>query len=134
MRVDPIEYFSEIGPAQQFVFRDQTHAVGPQHSQERSAGACVAHWRGGVTILSAVAIGWAISRYGYDAVLAGSWLTMRWLTGLGGSCGGCDVVSAAKAGLSTARGRVALLDAGHLLVRLRVWCCCFTQAREPVDC
>jgi hypothetical protein len=28
VRVDPIEYFSEIGPAQGFVFRDQTHAVG----------------------------------------------------------------------------------------------------------
>ena len=28
VRVDPIEYFSEIGPTQQFVFRDQTHAVG----------------------------------------------------------------------------------------------------------
>jgi hypothetical protein len=40
-----------------------------------------------VTILSALAIGWAITRFGYDAVLAGSWLTMRWLTGLVGLLG-----------------------------------------------
>jgi Fe-S-cluster-containing dehydrogenase component/CRP-like cAMP-binding protein len=87
VRVDPIEYFSEIGPTQQFVFRDQTHAVGRNiHKSDPLARAW--HIGGGaLTILSAVAIGWAISRYGYDAVLAGSWLTMRWLTGLVGLVG-----------------------------------------------
>ena len=93
VRVDPIEYFSEIGPAQQFVFRDQTHAVGRNiHKSDPLARA----WHIGgaaVTILSAVAIGWAISRYGYDAVLAGSWLTMRWLTGLVGLVGVAVVMS-----------------------------------------
>jgi Fe-S-cluster-containing dehydrogenase component/CRP-like cAMP-binding protein len=87
VRVDPIEYFSEIGPAQGFVFRDQTHAVGRNiHKSDPLARA----WHIGgaaVTILSALAIGWAIRKYGYDAVLAGSWLTMRWLTGLVGLLG-----------------------------------------------
>ncbi|HET9478254.1 MAG TPA: 4Fe-4S dicluster domain-containing protein, partial [Pyrinomonadaceae bacterium] len=93
VRVDPIEYFSEIGPAQQFVFRDQTHAVGRNiHKSDPLARA----WHIGgaaLTILSALAIGWAISRYGYDAVLAGSWLTMRWLTGLVGLVGVAVVMS-----------------------------------------
>ena len=93
VRMDPIEYFSEIGPVQQFVFRDQTHAVGRNiHKGDPLARA----WHIGgaaLTILSAVAIGWAIYRYGYDAVLAGSWLTMRWLTGLVGLVGVAVVMS-----------------------------------------
>lgn len=93
VRVDPIEYFNEIGPAQQFVFRDQTHAVGRNiHKSDPLARA----WHVGgaaLTILSALAIGWAIYRYGYDAVLAGSWLTMRWLTGLVGLAGVAVVMS-----------------------------------------
>ena len=87
VRVDPIEYFSEIGPSQAFVFRDQTHAVGRNiHKRDPLARA----WHVGgaaVTILSALVFGWAISRYGYDAVLAGTWLTMRWLTGIVGLIG-----------------------------------------------
>ena len=93
VRVDPIEYFSEIGPAQQFVFRDQTHAVGRNiHKSDPLARAW--HIGGaGLTILAAIFFGWAISRYGYDAVLAGSWLTMRWLTGLVGLVGVAVVMS-----------------------------------------
>lgn len=93
VRVDPIEYFSEIGPAQQFVFRDQTHAVGRNiHKSDPLARAW--HIGGaGLTILAAIFFGWAIARYGYDAVLAGSWLTMRWLTGLVGLVGVAVVMS-----------------------------------------
>ena len=91
VRVDPIQYFSEIGSAESFVFRDQNHAVGRNiHKSDPMARA----WHIGgaaVTILSALVIGWAISRYGYDQVLAGTWLTMRWLTGLVG-LGGIAVV------------------------------------------
>jgi len=87
VRVDPIEYFSEIGPAQQFVFRDQTHAVGRNiHKSDPLARA----WHIGgtaVTILTALAIAWGLVRYGFDGVLAGTWLTMRWLTGLVGLVG-----------------------------------------------
>ena len=87
VRVDPIEYFSEIGPSQGFVFRDQTHAVGRNiHKSDPLARA----WHIGgiaVTIAAAVAIGWGLAKYGFDGVLAGSWLTMRWLTGLVGLVG-----------------------------------------------
>src|ERR1041384_5157382 len=87
VRVDPIEYFSEIGPTQGFVFRDQTHAVGRNiHKSDPLARA----WHAGgtlVTILAAIALVWSLSKYGFDTVLAGSWLTMRWLTGLVGLLG-----------------------------------------------
>ena len=87
VRVDPIEYFSEIGPSQGFVFRDQTHAVGRNiHKSDPLARA----WHiGGIafTILAVLATLWGLSKYGFDGVLAGSWLTMRWLTGLVGLVG-----------------------------------------------
>jgi Fe-S-cluster-containing dehydrogenase component/CRP-like cAMP-binding protein len=93
VRVDPIEYFSEIGAATSFVFRDQNHAVGRNiHKSDPLARA----WHIGgaaVTILSALVIGWAIMRYGYDEVLAGTCLTMRWLTGLVGLVGVAVVMS-----------------------------------------
>ena len=87
VRVDPIEYFSEIGPTQGFVFRDQTHAVGRNiHKSDPLARA----WHiGGIafTVLAALATVWGLAKYGFDGVLAGSWLTMRWLTGLVGLLG-----------------------------------------------
>ena len=93
VRVDPIEYFSEIGPAQSFVFRDQTHAIGRNiHKSDPLARAW--HIAGAATtILAAVLFGWAIARYGYDAVIAGTWLTLRWLTGLVGLVGVAVVLS-----------------------------------------
>lgn len=93
VRVDPIEYFSEIGPAQGFVFRDQTHAVGRNiHKSDPLARA----WHIGgaaVTILTAVVLLWALGKYGFDAVLAGTWLTLRWLTGIVGFVGVAVVMS-----------------------------------------
>src|SRR6185369_205952 len=93
VRVDPIEYFSEIGPAQGFVFRDQTHAVGRNiHKSDPLARA----WHIGgaaVTILTAIMLFWVLSKYGFDTVLAGSWLTLRWLTGILGFVGVAVVMS-----------------------------------------
>ena len=87
VRVDPVEYFSEIGPAQGFVFRDQTHAVGRNiHKSDPLART----WHiGGITatVLVGIAIAWGLRRYGFDSLLAGSWLTMRWLTGIVGLFG-----------------------------------------------
>jgi Fe-S-cluster-containing dehydrogenase component/CRP-like cAMP-binding protein len=93
VRVDPIEYFSEIGSAQGFIFRDQTHAVGRNiHKSDPLARA----WHGGgilVTAIVFITLIWGLSRYGFDTVLAGSWLTMRWLTGLVGLVGVVVVMS-----------------------------------------
>ena len=93
VRVDPIEYFSEIGPAQGFVFRDQTHAVGRNiHKNDPLARA----WHIGgavVTILTAIILFWALAKYGFDTVLAGTWLTFRWVTGIVGFVGIAVVMS-----------------------------------------
>jgi hypothetical protein len=87
VRVNPIEYFTEIGPTQGLVFKDKTHAVGRNiHKSDPLARA----WHIGgalLTILTAVAVIWGLMRNGFDGVLAGAWLTMRWLTGLAGLVG-----------------------------------------------
>ena len=87
VRIDPIEYFSEIGPVEGFVFRDQTHAFGRNiHKSDPLARAW--HIAGtALTILMALAITVGLVKYGFDGVLAGTWLTMRWLTGLVGLVG-----------------------------------------------
>jgi len=87
VRVNPIEYFTEIGATQGLVFRDKTHAFGRNiHKSDPIARAW--HVVGALlTILSGVAVIWGLARYGFDGVLAGAWLTMRWLTGLVGLFG-----------------------------------------------
>jgi Fe-S-cluster-containing dehydrogenase component/CRP-like cAMP-binding protein len=87
VRVDPIKYFSEIGSTQGVVFRDKTHAVGRNiHKSDPLARA----WHVGgalLTILTGLAVIWGLARNGFDGVLAGAWLTMRWLTGIVGLVG-----------------------------------------------
>ena len=93
VRVDPIEYFSEIGPSQGFVFRDQTHAVG-RNIHKNDPLARTWHIAGiAFTVLITLATFWAIGRYGFDGVLAGGWLTMRWLTGIVGLVGVAAVMT-----------------------------------------
>lgn len=87
VRIDPIEYFTEIGTTQGLVFRDQTHAVG-RNIHKRDPLARAWHIGGALlTIAIAVAVIVGLARNGFDGVLAGTWLTMRWLTGLVGLFG-----------------------------------------------
>ena len=87
VRVDPIEYFSEIGPAQGFVFRDQTHAVG-RNIHKSDPLARTWHIVGIIaTVLAGAAAAWGLRKYGFDGLLAGTWLSMRWLTGIVGLAG-----------------------------------------------
>src|ERR1051326_658894 len=84
VRVNPLEYFEEVTSAQGFVFRDQTHAIG-RNIHKRDPLARTWHVAGVLTtLLVVVAVVFGLLRYGFDAVIAGSWLTMRWLTGLTG--------------------------------------------------
>jgi Fe-S-cluster-containing dehydrogenase component len=91
VRVNPVAYFDEVKSARGFVYRDQTHAFGRNiHKSDPMARAW--HIAGMVATLLAIAgVVWGLARYGYDDVLAGAWLTMRWLTGLVG-LGGVAVV------------------------------------------
>ncbi|HEX6045809.1 MAG TPA: cyclic nucleotide-binding domain-containing protein [Pyrinomonadaceae bacterium] len=88
VRVDPLEYFSEIAPTQgRIVFRDKTHGIGRNiHKSDPLARAW--HVAGALlTILSAVAVILGLAKYGFDGVVGGAWVTMRWLTGLTGLFG-----------------------------------------------
>lgn len=87
VRVNPVEYFEEVKSSQGFVFRDRTHAFGRNiHKSDPLARAW--HIAGLVaTLLAIMSVVWGLARYGFDGVLAGTWLTMRWLTGLVGLLG-----------------------------------------------
>jgi hypothetical protein len=91
VRVNPVEYFDEVKTARGFVFRDQTHAFG-RNIHKRDPLARAWHVVGVIaTLIAIVGMVWGLARYGYDDVLAGAWLTMRWLTGIVG-LGGVVVV------------------------------------------
>jgi Fe-S-cluster-containing dehydrogenase component/CRP-like cAMP-binding protein len=87
VRIRPLEYFTEAGALQGFVFKDQTHAIGRNiHKSDPLARA----WHvGGVLfgLFISAAVIWGLWKYGFDGVLARGWLTMRWLTGLVGLFG-----------------------------------------------
>ena len=87
VRVNPQTYFEEIDQTLGLVFRDQTHAIGRNiHKSDPLAKA----WHIGgilITILVSALIGFAAWQYGFRESLAGTWLTMRWLTGLVGLVG-----------------------------------------------
>ncbi len=87
VRVNPQEYFGEIEKTLGLIFRDQTHAIGRNiHKSDPTARL----WHiGGVaaTIAITILLWLAISHYGFRSHLAGTWLTMRWVTGLIGLLG-----------------------------------------------
>jgi Fe-S-cluster-containing dehydrogenase component/CRP-like cAMP-binding protein len=93
VRVDPIKYFNEIGATQGFVFRDQTHAIG-RNIHKSDPLARVWHIVGLLLIaLASIATIWGLSRFGLNGKLGGTWLTMRWITGLVGLFGVAAVMT-----------------------------------------
>ncbi len=93
VRVNPQEYFGEIEKTLGLVFRDQTHAIGRNiHQSDPTARL----WHiGGVigTLAITVLIAWAALHYGFNQSLRGTWLTMRWVTGLVGRVGVAGVMT-----------------------------------------
>ena len=87
LRVDPVTYFTEVEKTRGLIFRDQTQAFGRNiHQSDPLAKAL--HVGGAALILVAgVAAIWGLAVSGFDGVIAGNWLTMRWLTGLVGLFG-----------------------------------------------
>jgi Fe-S-cluster-containing dehydrogenase component/CRP-like cAMP-binding protein len=87
VRVNPLEYFGEIEKTLGLVFRDQTHAIGRNiHKSDPIARL----WHiGGVigTVIVTALVAFAVWRHGFREHLAGTWLTMRWVTGLVGLAG-----------------------------------------------
>ena len=87
VRVNPLEYFTEIGAIQGLAFRDQTHAIG-RNIHKSDPLARTYHFAGALAAIAVViATVWGLIRFGFDAPVYGNWLTMRWLTGLSGLVG-----------------------------------------------
>ena len=87
VRVNPREYFNEAKNSIGLVFKDQTHAIG-RNIHKRDWPARLWHIFGILgTILITVATLWAARKYTLDGHLAGTWLTLRWITGFVGLFG-----------------------------------------------
>jgi Fe-S-cluster-containing dehydrogenase component/CRP-like cAMP-binding protein len=87
VRVNPQEYFGEIEKTLGLVFRDKTHAIG-RNIHKSDPIARLWHILGALlTITIGGLIGWAALHYGFTQHLRGTWLTMRWVTGLVGLLG-----------------------------------------------
>jgi Fe-S-cluster-containing dehydrogenase component/CRP-like cAMP-binding protein len=93
VRVNPREYFAEVNSRLGLVFRDKTHALG-RNIHKRDPLALAWHFVGTLLTLATVAgTIWALERYGMDARLGGTWLTVRWITGIVGLGGVAAVMT-----------------------------------------
>ena len=82
VRVNPREYFSEAKNTIGIVFQDRTHAIG-RNIHKRDTPATIIHVIGVLAILAVVTtILIAARRYTLDEHFSGTWLTLRWITGL----------------------------------------------------
>ena len=82
VRVNPREYFTEVNARLGVVYRDQTHAIG-RNIHKRDATARLWHVVGILLTLGVTAgIVWGLERFGIDERLGGTWLTIRWITGI----------------------------------------------------
>lgn len=85
LRVNPREYFNEVNETMGLIRRSKTHAIGA-NIHKKDTWARVWHFIG---IVLVIAVGggaiWGTQKFAQDVALTpGSWLTMRWLTGLVG--------------------------------------------------
>jgi hypothetical protein len=82
VRVNPREYFSEAKNAIGIVFQDKTHAIG-RNIHKRDLPARIVHLLSiFAIILIASAVLWFARQHGLNGHLKGTWLTLRWITGL----------------------------------------------------
>ncbi|HKQ99101.1 MAG TPA: cyclic nucleotide-binding domain-containing protein [Pyrinomonadaceae bacterium] len=87
VRVNPREYFREARNAIGLVYRDQTHAIG-RNIHKRDIPARLWHIFGiAFTLAISFATLWAARKYTLDGHLGGTWLTVRWVTGIVGLVG-----------------------------------------------
>ncbi len=85
VRVNPREYFDEVNQTIGLIQRSKTHAIGV-NIHKFDLWALIWHIAGIMLVLigGGLAI-WATARFAQDLALSpGSWITMRWITGLAG--------------------------------------------------
>ena len=93
LRVDPVRYFTEAEKTQGLIFRDQTQAFGRNIHQSDPLAKALHIGGAALIFLAAVAAVWGLAARGFDGVIAGTWLTMRWVTGLVGLFGVAAVMT-----------------------------------------
>lgn len=93
LRVNPHEYFNEINNTLGLVYRDQAHAIGRNiHKSDHVAR--LWHVGGVLTTVALTALAvWACMRQGMSRHIAGTWLTMHWITGIAGLIGIVSVMT-----------------------------------------
>ncbi|MDQ1637419.1 MAG: hypothetical protein QOF62_758 [Pyrinomonadaceae bacterium] len=93
VRVDPVKYFSEVENTQGLIFQNETQAFGRDiHKSDPLAK--IFHIAGvALTLLAAAATVFGLAKYGFDGLVARSWFTMRWATGLAGLFGVAAVMT-----------------------------------------
>ncbi|MFN2516817.1 MAG: cyclic nucleotide-binding domain-containing protein [Pyrinomonadaceae bacterium] len=93
LRVDPVRYFSEVERTQGLIFRNQTQAFG-RNIHKSDPLAKTIHVAGvALIVLAGTAAIWGLLAHGFDELLTGTWLTMRWTTGLVGLFGVAAVMT-----------------------------------------
>lgn len=88
VRVNPREYFTEVNQTIGLIQQSKTHAIGV-NIHKFDLGTVLWHVFGTLLVLAGggAAI-WATQKFAQDIALSpGTWLTMRWLTGLTGLAG-----------------------------------------------
>jgi len=85
VRVNPREYFDEVNESIGLIRRSKTHAIGT-NIHKSDLRATLWHIFGTLIVIAGgVAAVWATRKFTQDTALSpGSWVTMRWLTGLTG--------------------------------------------------
>lgn len=93
LRVDPRVYFGEIKKIEGIIFKDPT-PNGLRHTSHRDPGKRIAHAVGllGTIALTLLTI-LGLARYGLETPLVGTWLDIRWLTGIVGLLGIAGVMA-----------------------------------------
>ncbi len=84
LRVDPRVYFGEIRNIEGLIFKEGKRAIA-RHTSHKDPGKRLAHAAGiAATLISTGLAVMGALRYGLETPLAGSWLDMRWITGIVG--------------------------------------------------
>jgi Fe-S-cluster-containing dehydrogenase component/CRP-like cAMP-binding protein len=87
LRVDPVSYFTEVENTRGLIFRDRTQAFG-RNIHKSDPLAKTLHIGGVALVLVAgMAAIWGLATHGFNEPLTGTWLTMRWVTGIVGLFG-----------------------------------------------
>ncbi|MGH9835565.1 MAG: 4Fe-4S dicluster domain-containing protein, partial [Blastocatellia bacterium] len=93
LRVDPRVYFAEIKNIEGLIFKDSTHAIA-RHTSHKDPGKRITHAIG--IVITLITIGLTLMGlldYGLETPLIGSWLDLRWITGIVGLIGIAGVMS-----------------------------------------